>query len=144
MTNPSLEKFVARVQQARRIGFADLRRLQRDVLPAGISRREEAEALIALDRHLAKADDGWLPFLASAIRTLVVTPSCRVDPEAARWLADALAGAPARTSVVIAREVIRDVNEVDAGLLALAKQRPRARAIPQAASEPLAPEHLPA
>ena len=144
MTNPAFEKFVTRVRQSRRIGFADLRRLQRDVLPEGIGSRKEAEALIALDQHLEKADGGWVPFLASAVRAFVVRQADREDPDGTAWLVSALSGASAKTALIIAREVIRGRDEVDGDLLAFAKQRPRTGAKPQPASTPvLAEDHCP-
>ena len=44
----TLREFVTKALLTKRIGFGDLRRLQRDILPDGITSREEAEILIAL------------------------------------------------------------------------------------------------
>ena len=49
MINSSLQTFVNKVQAAGRISFGDVKRLQRDILPDGISSREEAELLLTLD-----------------------------------------------------------------------------------------------
>src|SRR5262249_58388239 len=49
------------------ITFGDVRRLQRDCLPAGITTREEAEALIGLNARLGRADKAWVQWLVSAI-----------------------------------------------------------------------------
>ena len=88
MINPRLEKFVGRALLTRRVGFGDLRRLQRDVLPQGCKNREELEALLALDPHLERADALWVPFLAAASRTFVEERTAGpADPEAAQWLA---------------------------------------------------------
>ena len=56
--SPSLRDFVSKAVEHDRILFGDLRRLQRDILPARITTREEAEALIALDR-VRRADRAW-------------------------------------------------------------------------------------
>jgi len=42
--------------EQKRISFADLRRLQRDILPTRITTREEAEILLALDTTVDRAD----------------------------------------------------------------------------------------
>src|SRR5215203_5445256 len=44
-----LREFASKALEAKRIRFADLRRLQRDVLPCRITNRVEAEVLLALD-----------------------------------------------------------------------------------------------
>ena len=56
MHTTSLRAFVSHARQAGRIRFGDVRRLQRDVLPARLTTREEAETLIALDRSIIRAD----------------------------------------------------------------------------------------
>ena len=55
MSSPSLREFVSHARAAGRIRFADMRRLQRDVLPARLTTCEEAEALIALDGGLQRS-----------------------------------------------------------------------------------------
>lgn len=49
MARTSLHQFVARVLAEDRILFGDLKRLQRDILPARITSREEAEILLRID-----------------------------------------------------------------------------------------------
>jgi hypothetical protein len=48
MSRPPLHQFVARILADDRILFGDLKRLQRDILPARITTREEAEILLFL------------------------------------------------------------------------------------------------
>jgi hypothetical protein len=129
MDSPSLEKFVTRVLETKRISFGDLRRLQRDILPDGITTVDEAEALLTLDCVIKKADEAWLPFLGSAMRSFVLrwTYESGVHPEATSWLVAALSGVNSKTAVVIAREVVRDTDVVDSALLALTKRRSRAK-----------------
>jgi hypothetical protein len=45
----TLRDFASAAVQSKRIRFGDLRRLKRDILPARITTREEAEVLIALE-----------------------------------------------------------------------------------------------
>ena len=55
----TLREFVTKALLTKRIGFGDLRRLQRDILPDGITTREEAEVLIALDQAIERIDKAW-------------------------------------------------------------------------------------
>ncbi len=139
MDNPSLEKFVTKVLETKRIGFGDLRRLQRDILPDGITTVEEAEALLTLDCAIKKADEAWLPFLAGALRSFVLrwTSEGGVHPDATSWLVAALSGVNSKTALVIAREVVRDTDVVDSALIALTKRRSRAKGRVPAFSAPL-------
>ena len=59
--------FVRDVSAKERMKFADVRRLDRDILPAGISTRAEAEVLTELDRAVGKADPTWADYLVGAI-----------------------------------------------------------------------------
>ncbi len=72
MHSTSLCDFVSHARQAGRIRFGDLRRLQRNILPARLTTREEAEALIALDRGVQRADPDWTNYLVGAVRDFVV------------------------------------------------------------------------
>ena len=63
MHSTSLRDFVTHARQTGRIRFGDLRRLQRDILPARLTTRDEAEALIALDHSVTKADPDWTNYL---------------------------------------------------------------------------------
>jgi hypothetical protein len=53
LINSPLHVFARRVRETGRINFGDVKRLQRDILPDGISSREEAELLLTLDRIVA-------------------------------------------------------------------------------------------
>ena len=141
MDNPALEKFVARALHARRIGFGDLRRLQRDILPEGISTPAEAEALIGLDAAVSKVDEAWLCYLAGLCRDFVVRPSPAggVEPNTLAWLVDCLSGAKPATALFIARELVRVADVTDPALLALTRRRSPAKERVQAPlSEPAA------
>ena len=70
--SPSLRDFVFRAVEHKRIRFGDLRRLKRDILPARITTREQAEVLIALDSSLDKADREWRRYLIGTIRDYVI------------------------------------------------------------------------
>ena len=56
MDTAPLTLLAQKVSASNRLLFADLRRLQRDILPAGITTRDEAEVLLGLD-HIERLDD---------------------------------------------------------------------------------------
>jgi hypothetical protein len=92
MTEP-LRQIAAEIEARGRICFADVRRLERDILPDGVSSREEAEVLIALDRVAGRADRSWAEWFVAAMVDFVVwseRPTGVVNEEAAQWLSDAL------------------------------------------------------
>ena len=68
----TLRDFANAAFQSKRICFGDLRRLKRDILPARITTREEAEVLISLDAVVEKADREWRSYLIGTVRDFVV------------------------------------------------------------------------
>ncbi|CAA9339849.1 MAG: hypothetical protein AVDCRST_MAG90-1891, partial [uncultured Microvirga sp.] len=72
MTTLSLENFVAKTAAGKRIGFADVQRLQRDILPHGIGSRAEVEQLAGLDRRVGQADPAWSAWLVTHLVEFVV------------------------------------------------------------------------
>jgi hypothetical protein len=120
----SLRVFVDRLSEAQRLGFGDLRRLQRDILPKGPQSREDVEALLALDLALERADRGWPEYLVEAVKGFVISASAPlgvVSPEFAGWLVSVLSDAPPKIAVRIARAVVSEAVEVDEALRAFAK-----------------------
>lgn len=114
MNKVSLSEFASNVREKNRVTFADLRRLQRNILPDGIASREEAEILLGLDRDVARADAGWSRFLVAAIVDFVVwgeRPTGVLNENTARWLAGALAGNGAEPSPRSARLIAREIAE---------------------------------
>jgi hypothetical protein len=106
MSSASLRDFVSHTLEVKRIRFGDLRRLQRDILPARIATREEAELLIELDRAVRRADPNWRDYLIAAVRDFVVwglSPVGCVNCEKAEWLTATLArGGATKTGRIIA------------------------------------------
>jgi len=131
MGGTSLRDFVSKALHIKRIRFADLRRLQRDVLPARITTREQAEVLIALDDSLDKADREWRRYLIATVRDFVVwgtPPRGRIDRDKAEWLVAALrVSSSPKIARAIAREVVQEAKEVDDLLLDFARRSKRAR-----------------
>jgi hypothetical protein len=130
--NPSLQDFISSVRSAGRIRFADMRRLQRDVLPARLTTCEQAEALIALDRELQSTDPDWRDYLVLLVRDFIVwgmEPIGSVDRAKAEWLVPILSphDGMTKTGRLIAREVVREAWEADEILAALAPRSPKRR-----------------
>ena len=148
MSKISLSEFASKVREKNRINFADVQRLQRDILPEGLFSREDAEILIGLDRHIARADAGWTRFLVAAVVDFVVwgeRPTGVVDEDTARWLAAALAGhgalASPRSARLIAREIAQEAQAFQNDALAtLAASVPELKA--ERADPDLAPVSL--
>jgi hypothetical protein len=143
MNSTSLQEFVSRAREARRISFGDLRRLQRDILPGRLTTREDAELLLSLDRAVDKADPDWTAYLIGAVRDFVVwgmAPTGKVDQAKAEWLIHVLAADKnTKAARSIVREVIEQACEVDGALLVgLGRSRPGR--VPSIADEQAAQE----
>jgi hypothetical protein len=135
MGNIVLHAFIKKVRESRRLLYGDLQRLQRDVLPNGLTTREEAKALIALDGVLERADDGWQDYLTEALKQFVLStsrPQGSVDHDTAEWLASALAGLPSKVAGDMVREVAKAARHADLALLDFvrkgSRRKPKARA----------------
>ena len=116
MNDTSLRDFVSRAVEHKRIRFGDLRRLRRDILPARVTTREQAEVLIALDSTVERADREWRRYLIATIRDFVIwgsPPAGRIDADKAAWLGDALASSSPQTARAIRREIAREAPEID-------------------------------
>src|SRR3954470_6193770 len=121
MSSSTLRDFASAAVQSKRIRFGDLRRLKRDILPARITTREEAEVLIALDAVIEKADREWRSYLIGTVRDFVVwgvSPVGQVDRAKAEWLVAVLSSDVARkTARTLSREIAREAYQVDEALL---------------------------
>src|SRR3712207_3637518 len=117
MTPTSLQDFLTKTAAKNRITFGDVRRLQRDVLPDGITSREDAEGLIRLDGLVARADGAWTEWLVAQITDFVVwgeRPTGAVEEEAGAWLTGCLAEAgPTKAARRIARQIRREAHRVE-------------------------------
>lgn len=129
MNSPSLREFVDHALLTRRIRFGDLRRLQRDILPARIASREEAEMLLHLDRAVRSADRDWCDYLVATVRDFVVwgmPPVGSVDSAKAEWLSALLShGGLTKAGRLIVREVVRDARRIDDDALLALSGRPK-------------------
>lgn len=127
MIKNSLRDFVDLILEQGSLGADDVRRLQREVLADGISTREEADVLIALDRAVAIQDAVWEPYLVAAVVQFAVwtsRPTGYIDADAARWLTTTLGcgSGPTERAARIASEVVREAEQVHETLLTFVLQ----------------------
>ena len=121
MINSSLQSFANNVQAAGRISFGDVKRLQRDILPDGISSRDEAELLLTLEQSVERADRAFVDWLVVAMVDFVVwgmRPTGIVDANTAAWLAPFLSGSEATAMTCrLVHELTREAEHIDPALL---------------------------
>ena len=123
MIKNSLRAFVNRALEHKHISAEDVKELRRDILRDGLVSREEADALIALDRAAVPADGSWAEFLVESIVEFAVwtsRPTGYIDRETARWLVTTLSGrgGPTATAARIAFEIVREAESSDEELVA--------------------------
>src|SRR3954453_3732975 len=105
----TLRDFVLNAVEMNRIRYADLRRLQRDILPVRITSTQEAEMLLSLDATVERADRDWRENLVPAVAQFVVwgmEPVGRVDQAKADWLLEALPLTSSKVGSAIIRHVV--------------------------------------
>jgi hypothetical protein len=114
MSNVKFQHFVTDTAARGRITFGDVRRLDRDYLPGGVSSREEAEMLLELDSKIARADGAWTDWLVAAIVEFAVWSEAPVGEAVGRtdeWLKGVLAATgKTRAGRKIARELRRTAD----------------------------------
>lgn len=116
MDNTKLQEFVTNVAVRNQITFGDVRRLQRDYLPGGVSTCEEAELLIHLDGKVDRADRAWTDWLVNAILDFAASnerPVADLEGDVRERLKALLAsaGTSTRATRKIARELRREIRD---------------------------------
>jgi hypothetical protein len=131
MDTAPLILFARKVSASNRLLFADLRRLRRDVLPDGVTSREEAEVLLGLD-HLERLDEEWPAYLAEAVAVFVIAASetPALDPATTAWLVAVLTTAQPRTAAAVVRTLEREAYQLSEDLVALTRRAGRRLAVP--------------
>jgi hypothetical protein len=112
MKNSKLQDFVTITVLHNRITFGDVRRLQRDYLPQGVTSREQVEILLHLDGMIERADRAWADWLAAAVFDFAVFSERSVDAVESGtcdWLLDYLAALDIATKVT--RRLERDLHQ---------------------------------
>jgi hypothetical protein len=118
MHSTSLDAFVARVRQSRRMTYADLCRLKRDVLPDGLTSKADAEALLSIDHGLEHADRSWPENLARLLTSFLFEEngSRQLGAGRAEWLGTQLARCRPATARQVRRAIVREARVVDPSL----------------------------
>jgi hypothetical protein len=83
--NTKFQGFVTQTAARSQITFGDVRRLQRDCLPGGITAGEEVERLLWLDATVSRADKAWSQWLVAAVADFALRSDVTEDGVAA-WL----------------------------------------------------------
>src|SRR5215218_9009091 len=126
MINPSLHAFAATLIETGRIRPGDVKRLQRDILPDGISSRAEAELLLRLHQRVSRANPAFSAWLVAVMVDFVVwgtRPTGYVDREMTEWLISVFGSvfggsrSPTCTALLIASEIVREAQNIDEALL---------------------------
>lgn len=119
MSDNNLQDFVTSTAARSHITFGDVRRLQRNCLPTGITSRAEAEALICLNGKVGRADKTWAQWLVTSISTFAATRERHgvvADAGTVEWLERLLRTTTVETGLGrrIARELRREVARLQA------------------------------
>ena len=112
MENSELQDFVTIMVFRNRITFGDVRRLQRNYLPHGITSRAQVEILLHLDGMIERVDRAWADWLAAAVFDFALFSERSVDAVetgTCDWLLDHLAALDISTKVT--RRLERDLHE---------------------------------
>lgn len=136
MINKTFRQFIDRILNDRCITDDDVRLLQRDLLPHGISCQDEADMLIALDRAIRRRSRRWDDFLVQAVTEFAVwtaRPTGIVMGGDARWLVSSLTagGEETNNALRIAAAVMGEAQMADdlLGDFVMAATRRHAEAI---------------
>jgi hypothetical protein len=111
MVGSSFGTFIDAVMEAGSLSRDDVSALQ-GILPDGVTTRDEADMLIALDRALDRKDPSWASYLVPALVEFVLRnsrPRGCVDRLTAEWLTTSLGcgAGPSDNAVAIAFSVVR-------------------------------------
>lgn len=115
-----LQMFIEKIAANRTLSAEDVLHLRSDVLRDGIASRQEAEALLSLDRMLSAADETWPMVLTDLIADFMVRgeQAAGGGHDAALWLTTALdLGGLTETAMAIAYAVLDRFRHADAALL---------------------------
>ncbi|GGK22852.1 hypothetical protein [Salinarimonas ramus] len=126
MIDQALREFADNVCENKVMTLEDVARLREFALETGISTREEADVLIALDRAVKRPDEAaaqaWSELFASLLVDFVVwgaRPTGFVDQSLARWLVTAVnaCGGPTENARRAVAQMVREAQRVDETLL---------------------------
>jgi hypothetical protein len=111
--NTKLEEFVGKVTANGQISYGEVRRLQRDYLPSGITNREELEVLIGLNARLDRADKAWAQWLVGLVAEFAIKRQVHEHPieeGVCKWVGRLLAAPTTAVGRRIAGQVRRELR----------------------------------
>lgn len=124
MIGTALEVFCNAIAAEGTLTRADLRDLRDTCLPEGVTNRDAADLLLALDRTVVSVPEFGDYLVAEIVDYVVWTerPTGIVTGELGAWLATTLAGrtGPTQSAARIAREVVREADSTEEALIAFA------------------------
>jgi hypothetical protein len=132
MIHDDLRRFADEICEAGLMTAADVKRLSDLALEIGISTREEADVLIALDRAVKRADEAaeaaWADLFSALLVDFAVwgaRPTGYVDAKTARWLVTAVnaCGGPSENARRAIAQMVREARRVDEALLVFVMRR---------------------
>src|SRR5262249_18694824 len=132
IVNGNLPDFACNVISKGQITLGDVRRLQRNYLPDGITNSEELELLISLNTKPVRADKAWAQWLVSAVADFIKTrKACErsLDDAADKWVERLLATSATKLGLRIARQIRREGSRLRAIPLTPARQTPHTSAV---------------
>src|ERR1700747_2965929 len=115
IVNGNLPDFACNVISKGQITLRDVRRLQRNYLPGGITHREELEILISLNSKLVRADKAWAQWLVSAFALFMKTrKACELsfDNPPGNGVRGLLAAPATKLGRRIARQIRRELSRL--------------------------------
>jgi hypothetical protein len=117
MSTERLQDFATSVITRGQLTFGDVRRLQRDYLPGGITNREDAELLIALGDKLVRADKAWAEWLVAALAHWLASrerSDASIQDAVKTWLESLPAASPDATRFGrrIGRQIRRELAKI--------------------------------
>ena len=120
MISTKLHSFIDHVIDNKKITIEDMALLINDILIDGVASRQEADALIALDR-IVDVPETWGDYIVPVIVDYVVwesRPTGYVPADVCHWLINSLeVGELTETAARIAGEVVREAQSVDVALV---------------------------
>jgi hypothetical protein len=123
IVNGNLPDFACNIISKGQITLGDVRRLQRNYLPGGITNREELEILISLNAKLVRADKVWAQWLVSAVAIFIKTRKASersLEDAAGKWVERLFATSATKLGLRIARQIRRELSRLRAIQLARA------------------------
>lgn len=118
MIATDLNAFADLVIRTGRVTFGDVQRLHRNVLPDGVSSREEIETLLRIEREVRRYDRSFAAWLVAHVVDYAVwgeRPTGVLTEEMSEWLAPLL-DKSRPVLVRIAKEIAAEAQEVGTSL----------------------------